>query len=38
VLTGGCSREELVAAGTHVVLPDLAAYPAWLDRHLAAIG
>jgi phosphoglycolate phosphatase-like HAD superfamily hydrolase len=38
VLTGGCSREELVAAGTHVVLPDLAAYPAWLDRHLATIG
>ena len=36
VLTGGCTREELVAAGTHVVLDDLAAFPAWLDGHLAA--
>jgi hypothetical protein len=38
VLTGGCTREELVAAGTHVVLDDLAAFPAWLSgyhgRHL----
>lgn len=34
VLTGGCSREELEAAGTHVVLPDLTAFPAWLDAHL----
>lgn len=34
VLTGGCSREELEAAGTHVVLPDLTAFPAWLDGHL----
>ncbi len=35
VLTGGCTREELVAAGTHVVLADLAAFPSWLDDHLA---
>lgn len=35
VLTGGCTREELLEAGTHVVLDDLAAFPAWLDRHLA---
>ncbi len=35
VLTGGCTREELVAAGTHVVLDDLHAFPAWLDQHLA---
>ena len=34
VLSGGCTREELVAAGTHVVLDDLDAFPAWLDEHL----
>jgi len=34
VLTGGCTREELEAAGTHVVLDDLTAFPAWLDRHV----
>jgi uncharacterized protein len=34
VLTGGCTREELVEAGTHVVLDDLEAFPAWLDDHL----
>ena len=34
VLTGGCTREELVAAGTHVVLDDLGEFPAWLDEHL----
>lgn len=34
VLTGGCTREELEAAGTHVVLPDLTAFPAWLEQHL----
>ncbi len=38
VLTGGCTREELVAAGTHVILEDLAAFPAWLDGHLARVG
>ncbi len=31
VLTGGCTREELLAAGTHVVLEDLTQFPAWLD-------
>lgn len=34
VLTGGCSREELEEAGTHVVLDDLTEFPAWLDEHL----
>ncbi len=35
VLTGGCSREELEAAGTHVVLDDLVAFADWLEEHLA---
>ncbi len=34
VLTGGCTEAELLDAGTHVVLPDLTAFPAWLDEHL----
>jgi uncharacterized protein len=34
VLTGGCTEAELVAAGTHTVLPDLTAFPAWFDEHL----
>jgi pyridinium-3,5-biscarboxylic acid mononucleotide sulfurtransferase len=34
VLTGGCTREELVEAGTHVVLESLADFPTWLDEHL----
>jgi phosphoglycolate phosphatase-like HAD superfamily hydrolase len=34
VLTGGSSREELLAAGTDVLLDDLTAFPAWLDRHV----
>src|SRR4051795_4109875 len=34
VLTGGNSREELLAAGTDVVLDDLTAFPGWLDEHL----
>jgi pyridinium-3,5-biscarboxylic acid mononucleotide sulfurtransferase len=34
VLTGGSSREDLVAAGTHVVLDDLTQFPGWLDEHL----
>ena len=34
VLTGGCTREELLEAGTHVVLDDLAEFPAWLDEHV----
>jgi pyridinium-3,5-biscarboxylic acid mononucleotide sulfurtransferase len=34
VLTGGCTREELLEAGTHVVLESLEEFPAWLDEHL----
>ncbi len=34
VLTGGCTREELYDAGSHVVLDHLGQFPAWLDRHL----
>lgn len=34
VLTGGCTAEELVEAGTHVVLQDLSEFPAWLDDHV----
>lgn len=32
VLSGGCTREELLAAGTHVVLEDLLDFPSWLDE------
>ena len=35
VLTGGSTEEELVEAGTDVVLADLTVFPAWLDAHLA---
>ncbi|MCD4536176.1 haloacid dehalogenase-like hydrolase [Nocardioides sp. cx-169] len=35
VLTGGCTREELLAAGTHVVLDDLRGFASWLDAHMA---
>jgi len=38
VLTGGCSEDALVDAGTHVVLPDLHSFPGWLDQHLVATG
>ncbi|HEU5035829.1 MAG TPA: HAD hydrolase-like protein [Nocardioides sp.] len=34
VLTGGCTREELLEAGTHVVLDSLDEFPGWLDDHL----
>ena len=34
VLTGGCTEDELRAAGTHVVLRDLTEFPAWLEGHL----
>ncbi|WP_395659533.1 HAD hydrolase-like protein [Nocardioides sp.] len=34
VLTGGCTREELLGAGTHVVLESLGEFPAWLEEHL----
>ncbi|RZE99629.1 HAD hydrolase-like protein [Streptomyces sp. SCA2-2] len=30
VATGGCTPDELRAAGADLVLPDLAAFPAWL--------
>ena len=36
VLTGGCTRAELLDAGTHVVLEHLGEFPGWLDDHLAA--
>jgi uncharacterized protein len=36
VLTGGATEEELLAAGTHVVLRDLTEFPDWLDGHLLA--
>ncbi len=36
VLTGGCSEAELREAGTDVVLPDLTAFPDWLDAHVLA--
>jgi phosphoglycolate phosphatase-like HAD superfamily hydrolase len=35
VLSGGCTREELLAAGTHVVLDDLRDFPSWLDAQVA---
>ena len=34
VLTGGCTRAELLEAGTDVVLGGLEEFPAWLDEHL----
>jgi uncharacterized protein len=34
VLTGGCTRAELVEAGTDVILESLEEFPAWLDEHL----
>ena len=37
VLTGGCSEEELVEAGTDVVLADLTVFPAWLDAYVATL-
>jgi pyridinium-3,5-biscarboxylic acid mononucleotide sulfurtransferase len=36
VLTGGCTEDELRAAGTDVVLRDLTEFPAWLERHVLA--
>lgn len=32
VVSGPCSREELLAAGAETVLDDLRGFPAWLDR------
>ncbi len=37
VLTGGCTREQLLAAGTDVVLAGLADFPLWLDEHLLGL-
>jgi uncharacterized protein len=37
VLTGSSTREELVAAGTHVVLDDLTQFPGWLEEHLLEV-
>ncbi|RNL77349.1 hydrolase [Nocardioides marmorisolisilvae] len=37
VLTGGCTREELVEAGTDVVLTDLREFPGWLEGHLLEV-
>ena len=34
VLTGGCTAEELRAAGTHAVLDSLEDFPDWLSGHL----
>ena len=34
VLTGGCTKDELLAAGTDVVLEHLGQFPEWLDEHL----
>jgi pyridinium-3,5-biscarboxylic acid mononucleotide sulfurtransferase len=34
VLTGGCTEDELLEAGTDVVLRDLTEFPAWLDEHV----
>jgi phosphoglycolate phosphatase-like HAD superfamily hydrolase len=34
VATGGCTRDELLAAGSHVVLDDLTDFAAWLDSYL----
>ena len=34
VLTGGCTREELLEAGTDVVLEDLREFPSWLSTHV----
>ncbi|MFC0600034.1 HAD family hydrolase [Streptomyces palmae] len=36
VATGPCDAEELRAAGADVVLPDLTAFPAWLERYVVA--
>ena len=33
VTTGPCSAQELRAAGADVVLPDLTAFPAWLESY-----
>ena len=37
VSTGGCTAEQLSAAGADVVLPDLTTFPAVLDDHLREV-
>ncbi len=37
VATGGCTEQELHAAGTDVVLGDLTEFPAWLDDHVLGL-
>ncbi|UGY92077.1 HAD family hydrolase [Streptomyces gobiensis] len=37
VATGPCSRDELRAAGADVILPDLIAFPAWLNGYNADV-
>src|SRR3954454_5392800 len=37
VLSGACTRQELEAAGTHVVLASLADFPAWFEEHLLSL-
>lgn len=36
VLTGGCTRPELLDAGTDVVLESLLEFPAWFEDHVRA--
>jgi phosphoglycolate phosphatase-like HAD superfamily hydrolase len=38
VLTGGCTEDELVEAGTDVVLADLTMFPEWLEAHLDTVA
>lgn len=36
VLTGGCTADELLAAGTHVVLESLEDFPDWLSGYVSS--
>ncbi len=38
VLTGSSTADELVEAGTDVVLADLTVFPDWLDAHLDGVA
>jgi phosphoglycolate phosphatase len=38
VATGPCGARELRTAGADVVLDDLTAFPAWLERHLGSVA
>ncbi len=37
VATGGCTPEELLDAGTDVLLTDLTEFPDWLDEHVLGL-